>query len=227
MSARLNITALDKRPAFDDSVAEDFFKAGTLLKKRQFLGGWPSRYFELDGSRLSYSYPGTDMQRRFELNPRCSVKGFGTGGRFRLTVVKGDQIERMVLQAPNGTSESNEWVVALKQSIEMSSTGGGFGEVSSEVCSDMNASFRDTRWMSDAPAMGRSMDKDGGTFESLLVDSMKMALKDKEEEHAHEMLEMQEQLERRDEEIEELKAQLSAFLGGDDLEDIPAEKAND
>ena len=112
----------DGRPSFDDSVAdEDYFKAGTLLKKRQFLGGWPARYFELDGTRLSYSYPGTDMQRRFEINPRCSVKAYKSSARFRLTVVKGDQIERMLLQAPNGKKDSKAWVVALQQAIDLRS----------------------------------------------------------------------------------------------------------
>ena len=71
--------------------------------------------------------------------------------------------------------------------------------------------------MSDAPAGGMekgSLGANGDTFESLLVDSMKVALKEKEEEHAQEMLEMLEQLRDKDTEIQNLKAQLSALLSG-------------
>ena len=59
-----------------------------------------------------------------------------------------------------------------------------------------------------------SLGANGDTFESLLVDSMKVALKEKEEEHAQEMLEMLEQLRDKDTEIQNLKAQLSALLSG-------------
>jgi hypothetical protein len=47
--------------AIEAATAAYVYKSGTLLKKRKVRGGWPARRFEVDGTKLSYTYPRSNL----------------------------------------------------------------------------------------------------------------------------------------------------------------------